>query len=783
MNCVNHRRKAGLACAAGDPAHAATTISPLTIQLMATASALVLAAAVLAQPAFGQSAAPGSAVILDTIIVEEGPDASGEADLSVKGVGAQQQSPEEIARTRLEALAGGTAIITEQEMFGRADVTVADSLAIVPGVVVQSFFGGNDQPRIQIRGSGLQQSPVERGILMLRDGMPLNRADGSYIVGFADPRQAQFTEVYRGYTANRLGATVLGGAINFISPTGTSAPGAFIGIEGGSFGQITTTAGAGARQDNFDGYAQVSYTNRDGFRDYNKSDRVDANVNFGARLSEIVSTRFFAGYTDLGFQIPGPLPWNSLQQDPKQIYPGPIVTLPGPVISNPGPDVVRDKPRRDAEQFRVASRTSATIDEHLLDFEIGYTYTDDTFRFPIGNGIRATDGGDLTGVVRYSYGPDSSQPLPLFEATAMYAIGSASRDYHQNVAGTQGLAFGDNELDATTLTFYAGMNIPLADKLTLSPAVSYSYATRDNDDNFGMGFRPVAGFNPVTGAYQAGFALPQNTSYSRDYADWSPSLGLTFEVDPDNTIFGAVSRSFEPPTHDDLLATINGNPFFSPGAPKSGVPQFAFATPNLDAQTATTIEAGWRGHNELLSWDGVVYYSWIDNELLSLRDASGTRLPSQNADKTSHFGIELGLSAQFTEALGARIAYTFQEFQFDNDPVFRNNRLAGAPQHILNAALRYSFTPEFFVEAEVNWWPGRTPVDNANTLFNQPWVTADIRAAYEINEHFSIFGEVRNVLDEVYASSVLITDTAQPGQAAFLPGDGRAFIVGLKARM
>ena len=33
-------------------------------------------------------------------------------------------------------------------------------------------------------------------------------------------------EVYRGYMVNRIGATVLGGAINSISPTGLSQPGA-----------------------------------------------------------------------------------------------------------------------------------------------------------------------------------------------------------------------------------------------------------------------------------------------------------------------------------------------------------------------------------------------------------------------------------------------------------------------------------------------------------------------------------------------------------------------------
>src|SRR5690606_592363 len=140
---------------------------------------------------------------------------------------------------RLDAAAGGTAIITPREMPASTNLTLARALADVPGVVVQDFFGGNDQPRVQIRGSGLQQNPVERGVLMLRNGLPLNRADGSYVVGFADPGAADAIEVFRGYMANRLGATVLGGAFNLISPTGRSAPGFALAAGGGSFDQLS----------------------------------------------------------------------------------------------------------------------------------------------------------------------------------------------------------------------------------------------------------------------------------------------------------------------------------------------------------------------------------------------------------------------------------------------------------------------------------------------------------------------------------------------------------------
>jgi iron complex outermembrane receptor protein len=276
----------------------------------------------------------------------------------------------------------------------------------------------------------------------------------------------------------------------------------------------------------------------------------------------------------------------------------------------------------------------------------------------------------------------------------------------------------------------------------------------------------------------------QDTSYARTYDGWSPSLGLTYRPDETNTFFGAVSASFEPPTHDDLLATINGTPNSSAGRPNPGAPGTAadaFRTPDLEAQTATTIEAGWRGSAGDFAWDAVTYYSWVDNELLSLRDATGASLGAINADDTRHFGIELGLTAQIATDWTARLAYTYQDFRFHDDPLRGDNRLAGAPRHVINAMLNYDVSEAWSVQAGVRWNPEKTPVDNMNTLYADPYAVVDLRTQFKVGDHLTVFGEITNVFDETYAGSTLIVDQARPDQAAFLPGDGRGFFVGVKA--
>jgi iron complex outermembrane receptor protein len=686
---------------------------------------------------------------------------------------------------RLDAAAGGTAIVSAEAMPASANLTIGRALADVPGVVVQDFFGGNDQPRIQIRGSGLQQNPVERGVLMLHNGLPINRADGSYVVGFANPGEAQAVEVYRGYMANRLGATVLGGALNLVSPTGRSAPGVTLKASGGSFGQYGGSAQFGLAGEAVDLLVRGDLTGRDGYRSYNESRRIGGGGNVGLRLSPEITVRLFANYADLGFDVAGPLTRALLEGDPRSVFTGPTVTPSGAI--NPGPNVVRDKPRREATQFRSGARATGAFGAHVVDVALGYSRTDDLFRFPMSGGIRVTEGDDVTAVLRYAYKPEADRALPLFEVTAQYVTGAADRAHYLNLSGARGALFGRNRLEADTLALNAGFNIPLGDRLTVSPALSWARATRDNSDLFAAATRPTAAYSPANPgvALPAGAVPATDTGYARSYEGWSPALGLSWQPGEGQRVFLAASRSFEPPTHDDLFATINGTPNSSPGRPNPAAPGLAaaaFVTPALKAQRATTVEAGWRGAAGPLAWDAVLYYSWVRNELLSLRDETGVSLGAFNAPRTRHLGAEIGLTATLSPALSVRFVYTWQDFRFRDDPVRGNNRLAGAPRHWINATLSWRPIDRWTIQGGLRWMPERTPIDNLGTLYNDPHAVADLRSDIALTDSIAAFAEVTNLFDRTYASSTLIVDQARPDQAAFIPCDGRAFGGGIKLR-
>ena len=391
--------------------------------------------------ALPQSAQPGSEVVVDlgTLILESGTVADELKD-------------------KIQAAAGAADVIGREQYEQIPTPTVADAVATVPGVIVQEFFGGNDQPRIQIRGSGIQQSPTERGLLVLQNGMPVNRADGSYIVGLATPGNAEAIEVWRGAAANRLGASVLGGAVNFISPTAITDPGTRLRFQGGSFGQLGAYGQTSIIGERASTLFQFELNEKDGFRDLNnQSHRYSFGANTTIQHSETAATQVFLSYTDLEFGVPGPLTAAALSADPSGIHPGPTVVGPG-MIANPGPNVPRDLPRRKADQLLAGARTTFDIDESRFDLGLSASNTNDSFRFPIAAGERVTDGWDATVSARYAFRPDAVKGLPLIEATLSHAFGQSDRSYFHNVGGARGPQFGENDLEASMSSLYLGAN-------------------------------------------------------------------------------------------------------------------------------------------------------------------------------------------------------------------------------------------------------------------------------------------------------------------------------------
>lgn len=629
----------------------------------------------------------------------------------------------EAARAELAQRAGGTALVDGSSYADGRAATATDALAFAPGVLAQSRHG--PEARLSIRGSGIQRGYLMRGIQLYQDGMPLNQADGAADFQSIDPLAAQYVEVWRGANALEYGANSLGGALNLVSPTGLTAPRAAVGLQAGSFGQRQAYAQFAGHGEVLDGVLRVGRSQQDGWRTHSAYQAERLSGNLGAQLSDTLELRAFLSYVDAQMQMPGSLSRAALAADPRQAAPGYAAQQAG----------------NNYRQTRGALRLQWQPQAGLRWTTSVYTAQRDRFH-PMTMGIVAQDMRDS--------GLDSRLVADLGEAGGLVRRLTLGVSHAQlrgdewrssNVGGSPGTATGRSRVAAAQQTVYGEYSHGLAERWTLQAGAQWVRAQRRVDN----------------------WLLP-TASYDTQFHHVAPKLGLLWDATPASQWYANVSGSFEAPPIGELV--------YQPTLPLGR------------AQGATTLEAGWRGHAEGLRWDLAVYHARVRRELLALTDAAGVALGTVNADRTVHQGLELGLTAALAPRWNARLQYLFNDFRFDGDAVYGNRRLAGIPPHLLRAELQWQATARIQVAPGVEWLPGRTWVDHANTVAAQGYALLNLRVSGPLDAGWSWFVEGRNLTDRRYVASTAVQAQVRGQDGAyFFPGDGRAVYAGLRWAM
>ena len=690
-------------------------------------------------PADAQTKTPPPIVTLPEVVVvgKNAPVPAGEKSLTVPSVAAAQEAVKQIP-------GGATVVPAEEFKTGRA-ATLKDVLDYAPGVFTQSRFG-SDEARISIRGSGLQRTFHGRGLKLLQDGVPLNLADGSFDMQAIEPLSAEYVEVLRGANALRYGSTTLGGAVNFVTPTGHTADQAQARAEYGSYnywrGQISTGMALGP----VDYYATATHYSTDSFRRHAEQSNQRVFANVGYKLSDNAETRMYFTYVQTYSELPGSITKAQMENDPRQANPG-NVTL---------------NQKRNFELVRAANKTTWSQGHNTI--ELGSFWSHKDLDHPIFQVIDQNS-NDFGVEARFRNDDDFFGRRNNFVVGISPTYGRTEDNRFTNLAGRRGGRTGESTQTSYNLDFYGENTHQIADRLSLILGMQVSYANRDFQDRY---------------------LADGNQTANPDYLGFNPKVGLRYDFDDKNQVFANVSRSFEPPSFGELSRP--------PGAtPVNGLLQ-------LKAQTATTIEFGTRGSHGRVGWEAVYYHAWLQDELLQMNfpvagAPPGVFAPTTiNANRTTHSGIELGWNVRVLEDISTagnaqrdgdrvvfRNAYQWNRFRFDGDNAFGNNQLPGMPEHYFRAELTYEHPCGFYAGPNVEWAIQKSPVDMANTLFVDPYAILGLKIGYRVKKGISGYVEVRNVTDERYAATTgVITRATAANGAQFNPGDGRTVYVGLE---
>jgi iron complex outermembrane receptor protein len=628
------------------------------------------------------------------------------------------------ARRELATIPGGAAVVGREEYAATTARTAKDALDFVPGVLVQPKWG--EDSRISIRGSGLSRNFHTRGVWMYMDGIPITTADGGGDMQEISPTAYRYIEVYRGANALRYGANALGGAINFVTPTGRDASVFEARTDFGSFGLARFATSSGGAYGAADYFLTVDRLNFDGFRDHSSGESTRFSGNLGYRITPDIETRFYANANDIDQRIPGAVTRAIALASPKTA-----------AAANLANDY-----QRNIDSWRVANKTAVRLSD-TTTLEASAFYYDRHLYHPIFQ------------VVDYFYN-DYGGTLRLVDARKIGGLanrltvganlhdGAIDARRYVNVKAQRGALTFNAEQISHNRSLYFENALYMVPRLALIGGGQYLDASREQRDRF----------------------LPDgNQTGQASYQSFSPRAGVLYDLSPQAQLFANWNEANEVPTFSEISIT-------------------PALTTSLKPQVSRTVEIGTRGRTDGLVWDLALYRAEITNEFQCLNTGTPGSCTQVNIDKSIHQGVEAGLSARIIDGLavnrqGARdalwlnLAYTYSDFRFDNDRNFGDNKLPGAPEHYLRAEVLYRHPSGIYLGPNIEAVPEAFYVDNRNQVKTESYLLWGAKIGFD-GEKWAGTLEGRNLGDVKYISSASIATSANAASALFEPGDGRA---------
>lgn len=648
---------------------------------------------------------------------------------------------------------GGVTVIDSDLLYQRNMPNLADMLRYTPGVWSDSATGG-DGVFISIRGSNLDATDYDmNGVKLLQDGLPITTADGNNHNRLIDPLSTRYATVARGANALTYGASTLGGAISFSSPTALNSDPLQLYLNGGSHGRLNARAtGAQVFNNGLDGLITVQSNNWDGYRDHSNEERDGAYGNAGWSFADTGETRFYATYLNSKQDLAGALSEAQFKENPDQA----------------SAEAELGNYQKNVDTWRVANKTRWALNDNS-NLELGISWEEQKLHHPIvykevdfdGPGplpaqevfslLIDTEHRDAGVMGRYELQLDSHDVLFGFN----YGDGKVTGGNYRNNNGDKNGLTTDVERKAQNLEAFAIDRWQLAPQWTLVYGAQAVWAKRD-----------VTNIDIASGTVR---------NPNADYDSINPRVGVLYDINDNITLFANASKVFEPPTNFELEDDVRGN------------------NQTLDAMKGGVLEIGSRGEQTFGQssrwyWDLAVYYAQINNEILSIDDplAPGTSL-SVNVDDTIHAGVEslvgasLALDAAGTHRLEPTLSLTLNNFSFDDDNTYGNNDLPAAPDYALRGELMYRDARGVYIGPTFDL-VGERYADFTNSYKIDSYGLLGVRGGY-VNDRWEVFAEVNNLLDTQYVSTLSVRDVAAPDAAILYPGAPMSLYAGIRFQL
>ena len=214
------------------------------------------------------------------------------------------------------------------------------------------------------------------------------------------------------------------------------------------------------------------------------------------------------------------------------------------------------------------------------------------------------------------------------------------------------------------------------------------------------------------------------------------SLGLTWLYSGNSSLFVRANRSFRFPLADEFIVYdfVNGT---------------QSVNPNLKPQTGKHYEIGGRHYfTDTIQGSLTLFRADINNEIFYNPET----FENTNYPETHHQGIELGLKADFLDALTLSGNYTFQKSEFRKG-AYKSNDIPAAPEHAASIGVQVrNVVPGFVFSTFYNYVGSSYLIsDQANGLKKlDDYGTLDAKVSYMFRG-IEAFVSINNLTNEKYS--------------------------------
>ena len=623
-------------------------------------------------------------------------------------------------RSRLADLATTVNLVTPLQLRLSATSQTQDALVSIPGAHVLDLNGSGTGGAVEARGFAAQGTTS--AMLVLVDDIPLNdfeagRVDWNAIA----PAQVHRIEYLRGPSSFLYGSATMAGLVNIVTHARGAGVAQWAQVSGGSFGGGDAALGASWSGDRAQGSMSASVRKQDGWRD-NAASRFSTGYASG-RVSLNgawdLRGRVLAHAGDQG--QPGALTQSEWDADATQ-------------TTTPDDDRVDHTIDGAAE---ITGRLSPSLElTALAGGQVRRVDAHETVLFaPLDRESRMRS---TRGEARLHWMPSEAHGLDVLVG-GEWKHGNLESAYFDPSSGAQASAA---DVNRTSGGVFSLLRLPLAHGFSANGGARVDWMRSNVDD-------------------------PTNSDprgANDDLRAFSPTAALAWSKPGHGQVWVSYAGAFKAPEIEQLY---DSRPYyFDFGSGPIG--PFSISNHALRPQQDDHWEAGARARVGGTWIEGATYWARVRDEI---GFDYGT-FSQANIARSRHLGVEAQWSVPPVNGFSGSLSGAWTKATFDggdND----ENQINSVPERMLFARLSYEHRSNASLTFEVQH-VGRQWADEANEHPVPDYTIANLAVTQAVGA-FELFGNVRNLTDEKYASLGYVV--LEP---VYFPASGRAFTAGVR---